>query len=375
MPNSTLKPLNGDAFAALCKAVLGNPDAKTVGFLYGAYCLGVDGFSRLAGTNKALSALPLNHVQLLLYIYNEHLFYLSTHGGKEGEGEGYVSYLVSAALDKYATNEHLSYQSVSFSNRFNPEISTISLYLNFILGMLSRYKKGDPANTLVVDVMNKAFQLCKCIVLLLTNGFPTEAFSTWRTLHENECILLALIRYGNPAVEGYLRHLTYAMAFRGGLGNKEKTDACFLEIKEGMHAAGLKSKDMKRFIEYGWLLNIPDISSVEDFKLNFRDGVERIAGLHAYSKVYEMSSELAHSSPLLIYSRKNYFHLVAMLNLYESFFRLEKVFSSLYLSNVDEGERNRYKALRQVYFPQLLAVHEILKARLKNLGKKVHTSA
>ena len=76
------------------------------------------------------------------------------------------------------------------------------------------------------------------------------------------------------------------------------------EIKEGMKDNDLKSKDMKRFIEYGWLSAIPDVKlgRIPDFKFNFRDGVERCANLRQYSKVYEMSSEIAHSSPLLIYS-------------------------------------------------------------------------
>ena len=100
---------------------------------------------------------------------------------------------------------------------------------------------------------------------------------------------------------------------------------------------------------------------------NFRDGVERCAGLRDYSKVYEMSSEIAHSSPLLIYSRKNYFYLVTLLNLYESFFRLEKIFSSLYLSTANENDRNQYLAMRKLYFGELLACYDLLKKRFVEL--------
>lgn len=370
-----------EAFKAVAHALFPKEKEETFDFLYGAYVYAVGGFKTLAENSKALSALPLNHVQLILYLYNEHRFYLLTHKGeiKEEDRESYTSYLISLSLDKYVTNEHLAYQNVAFSNRFSPEVSTISLYLNFILGMLGRYKKGEPERTLLVDVTNKAFSMCRCIVLLLNNGYETEAFSTWRTLHENECILTVLVRYGNPAIKSYLKHLTYAMAFRGGLGDKEKTDAAFLEIKEGMREAGLKSKDMKRFIEYGWLLSVPPEERGEEFKFNFRDGVERVAGLHDYAKVYEMSSEIAHSSPLLIYSRKTYFYLIASLNLYESFFRLEKIFSSLYLSSVSEEEKNRYLSLRKLYYPQLTAVFSFLKARFagfsKEKGKEPQTSA
>jgi hypothetical protein len=185
-----------------------------------------------------------------------------------------MAYLASVTLDKFFTNERLAYKMGTLTSKFSPSMSTLDLYLNFILGMLSRYKQGDPKETLVVDVMQKGFLMAKCITDLLTDGFETEAFSTWRTLHENECILHVIVKYGQPVIERYLKHLRYAVAFRGGIQSKEETDKVFLEIKEGMKEVGLKSKDMKRYIEYGWLLGIKDVMNVPDFKFNFRDGVE-----------------------------------------------------------------------------------------------------
>ncbi len=345
-------------------------------FLYRCYCDAIEGASDLRSSSDALSRVPINSLPLILYIINEHEFYCLNHPDKKVgelyEDEEYERLIISLAVDKYFTNEHLDFKMGTFANRFLVEISTISLYLNFILGMLSHYKQGDPKETLIVDIMNKGFSMAKCIVNLLTEGFETEGFSTWRTLHENECILAILVKYGQPVIERYLAHLRYAVAFRGGL-NKEETDATFIKIKEGMKEADLKSKDMKRYIEYGWLLAIPGVANNVEFKLNFRDGVERIAELRQYAKVYEMSSEIAHSSPLLIYSRKNYFYLITILNLYESFFRLEKVFSSLYLSTVKKEEQERYLAMRNLYFGELLAAYNLEKHRFEVLvssGKK-----
>ena len=187
--------------------------------------------------------MPINPVQLTLYLLYEHQFYLDTHSDRKLEDvekdEGYEQFLISVVLDKYFTNEHLSYRSGSFATRFIPEISTINLYLNFILGMLSRYKQGDPKETLVVDILQKGFSMAKCIVDLLTNGFETEAFSTWRTLHENECILQVIVKYGQPVIDQYLKHLKFALAFRGALPTKEETDKTFEEIKAGMVAIAL----------------------------------------------------------------------------------------------------------------------------------------
>lgn len=357
-------------FTALLKE-LHAPANTDVPFLYQCFSDAMDSSSSLKDQSPVIASMPVNPIQLILYLVNEHEFYLMSHPeSKESDiakKDEYEQLIVSLALDKYYTNEHLSYKSGSFVSRFVPEISTMNLYLNFILGMLNRYKQGDPKETLVVDILQKGFSMAKCIVDLLTNGFETEAFSTWRTLHENECILQVIVKYGQPVIDEYLKHLRFALAFRGALPSKEETDAAFVEIKDGMRQIDLKSKDMKRYIEYGWLLGIPNVMGIEGFKFNFRDGVERCAGLKDYSKVYEMSSEIAHSSPLLIYSRKNYFYLITLLNLYESFFRLEKIFSSLYLSTASPADQQQYVALRKLYFGELLACYSFAKKRFSDL--------
>jgi hypothetical protein len=346
-------------------------------FLYATFLYTLEGAKNLRQENQIVGSLAINPLQLTLYLVNEHVFYLYSHPDKTQadlvKDPAYQQFLGSVSLDKYFTNEHLAFHMGSFASRFNPSISTMNLYLNFILGMLSRYKNNDPKETLIVDILNKGFQMAKCVSSLLENGFETEAFSTWRTLHENECILQVIVKYGQPVIESYLKHMKYGMAFRGALATKEETDATFIEIKEGMRQVDLKSKDMKRFIEYGWLLGVPNVMQMEGFKFNFRDGVERVAGLNNYSKVYEMSSEIAHSSPLLIYSRKNYFYLITILNLYESFFRIEKIFSSLYMSTVVKEEQERYVKLRNLYYGELLAIYDYEKKRfaaLTSSGKK-----
>lgn len=348
------------------------PKTHDYAFLYQCFLDANDSEAGLRADNPLLAKMSFNPLQITMYLVNEHEFYLFTHpNAKEDDlikDEKYEQMLLSITLDKYFTNEHLFFRSGALVSRFNPEISTISLYLNFVLGMLSRYKQGDPKETLVVDILQKGFSMSQCIVDLLTNGFETEAFSTWRTLHENECILQVIVKYGQKVIDEYLKHLKYALAFRGALGSKEETDKTFENIKGEMKTLDLKSKDMKRFIEYGWLLGVPNVMAVEGFKFNFRDGVERLADLRQYAKVYEMSSEIAHSSPLLIYSRKNYFYLVTVLNLYESFFRLEKIFSSIYLSTVAEAEQKRYLDMRQLYFGELSACYDYEKRRFAALA-------
>lgn len=361
---------NARGYASLLKA-LKVPEELNYPFLEKVFLLTMQAYRDMR--QGGMGQFGVNVGTLSLYLVSEHAFYLQTHPdidrAKLYEDEQYQSFLASVSLDKYFTNEKLAFRMGSLTSKYSPLMSTLDLYLNFILGMLSRYKRNDPSQTLIVDVMNKGFQMAKCVASLLENGFETEAFSTWRTLHENECILHCLIKYGSKTIDSYLRHMRYALAFRGGVKSKEETDAIFADIKERMRARGLKSKDMKRFIEYGWLYAIDNVDGVENFKLNFRDGVQRMAGLSAYSRVYEMSSEIAHSSPLLIYSKKDYFFSLTLLSLYESFFRLEKIFASLYMSSVTPPEKERYLQLRQVYHRQLEEAYEFQKKKIASLGK------
>ena len=106
------------------------------------------------------------------------------------------------------------------------------------------------------------------------------------------------------------------------------------------------------------MLSIEDSKKIENFKLNFRDGLETLAGLHQYSQIYMTSSEILHSTPLLIYSNKKYFYYLTLLNLYESFFRIEEVFRNLFLPKMDDEQKKRYMDMRKLYFSQLISIHK-----------------
>ena len=152
--------------------------------------------------------------------------------------------------------------------------------------------------------------------------------------------------------------MQYSLVFKAGDTDNEINNQIFSKLKEELKIHNLKSKDLKKYIEYGWLLRLPDVSNDPNFKLNFRDGVETLAGLHDYSDIYMMSSEILHGSPMLIYSNKTYFHLLTIINLYESFFRIEKVFESLFFPKIDANARDKYLQMKNLYFSQLHSIHQ-----------------
>ncbi|HPY37982.1 MAG TPA: DUF5677 domain-containing protein [Bacilli bacterium] len=363
--------LSFEQFQDIYKA-LGVKESLDSHFLYDVYQNAMEGAKSIDEANLLGRVVPVNPIALILYIVNEHGYYLDIHPDAAQEAvikdEKYMQMIVSIALDKYYTNEHLSYKSKTILSRFSPGISTLNTYLNFVLGVLGRYSRNQPNETLIVDIMSKGFSMARAISDLLVSGFETEAFSTWRTLHEAECILLVLTKYGKPVIDKYLLHMNYAMAFRGLAGDKEKTDAIFTQIKGEMRTFDLKSKDMKRFIEYGWLLTVSALEKAEPVKLNFRDGLEKTAGLKRYAPIYEMSSEIAHSSPLLIYSRREYFMHLALVNVYESFFRLEKIFAEIYVRSISEAEKQRFLLMRKIYYGQLVSLHAQERAKIRKMA-------
>ena len=367
-----IKPLEKEQFDLIYENLGVNP-ALSKEYVFDCYNYAIGGAKALLDSNLLGRAVPINSVVLILYIVNEYGYYLEGHNVKSDDikdDEQIMSQIVSVSLDKYFTNEHLNFKNQSIVSKYSPVISTLDVYLNFILGVLKRYPKNNPQETLLLDMTYKGFSMAKAISELLVDGFETEAFSLWRTLHETECILTLLHKNGDPAIKSYLKHIDYALAYRGVLSSKEETDKVFVDIKSEMAALSLKSKDMKKFIEYGWLSAIPDFDKDIEFKFNFRDGVERLSGLHNYSKMYEMASEIAHSSPLLIYSRPFYYLHLTILLLYESFFRLEILFADFYLSRISKEEANRYMALRNLYYRGIQSLYEKEKQLFKALNQE-----
>ena len=356
--------LNKEEFLSVCKE-LGLPNKVNPEFVFKVYSLCIDNIENISKTLK-MPSLQINDRELILYIAHEHFYTISSSRIEDAtyleNDEQYITRTASLSMDKLLTNEHLTYKNLSFANRFSPTISTLELFINYALKTFnSKFLRNQPDQTLLIDMLDKCFQLMKCDLLLLINGFETEAFSTWRTIHESECILKLLFENRAKLEPTYLKHIEYSMAMKGAF-DKEKTDKIFIDIKSEMKKRDLKSKDIKKFIEYGWLYKITNGTS-ENLKLNFRDGVQKLAGLSDYSKVYEMSSEVTHSSPFLIYSRKNYFFIITLLNIYETFFRVEKIFTIIMSKTVSKQEFTSYKVMRDLYYSLLVSIYQIEKGK------------
>lgn len=341
---------------------LNNPHIVNRDLIYEIYVTASEGMSELIESNIIPSVGVISPLDVVYYCVGEYIYTTMGRGPEEQqkllENENFITSAASVVSDKYLSLSKFNHIEKKLANKYVPPISSINLYLNFMLNILHTYNKNDPKSTLINDLLIKSVSISRCILQLIIKGYETEAFSCWRTLHECECTLMLLDKYGDKLINRYLIHMQYGLVFKRNDNNDEHANKIFNDMKEEMRSYGLKSKDIKKYIEYGWLYAIPGTKDDPDFKLNFRDGLEKAAGLSAYSNAYENSSEIIHSTPMLIYSNKEYYYYITLLSLYESFFRLEKVFVSLFAKQVSEEQMANYNRIRKLYYSQLVAIHQ-----------------
>ena len=330
-------------------------------YIYDVYEMANEAIDYLVQQNEQIEVKEVNQFDLLIYCVGEYYYSVSNLNEEELKkfkaNEDYPSSMASVAADKYISLSVFNHAEKKLTNRFLPPASSLNMYINFMLNIVKGYKKNDPQSTLISDLLMKSLTISRCILENLLDGYETEAFSSWRTLHECECTLILLDKYGEPLINNYLKHMKFGLAFNDTMQDKDKQTEIFNNMKEEMRTHDLKSKDIRKYIEYGWLYPIVPKDD-ETFKLNFRDGLEKLAGLSSYAKRYEISSEIIHSTPLLIYSNKEYFYYMTLLSLYESFFRLEKVFVSLFSKRVSQEQMNKYSDMRNIYYSQLVIIHK-----------------
>ena len=344
-----------------------------VDYVYDIYDMAYDGLEELSG-DREIGTFSIDSTELISYIAGEFIYSTSLLKGESLQkflaNDSYKESMASVSADKYLSLSKYEHRENRFINKYLPPISSIHLYVNLMLNIVNTYPKKNPRNTLIIDLLNKSLSIAKSVIGLLCDGYETEAFAIWRTLHECECTLILLDKYGDVAINAYLKHMRFGLAYKGAFEDKEEESKVIQQIKDEMQLVGLKSKDMKKYIEYGWMNAIEDSKNIENFKLNFRDGLETLAGLHNYSGLYMTSSEILHSTPLLIYSNEKYFYYITLLNLYESFFRIEQVFTTLFFSRVGDEGKVRYMNMRNLYYAQLVNIHKRESIMFKQFNTK-----
>lgn len=251
----------------------------------------------------------------------------------------------------YRENE-LRTQSINDNSYpyYDPLVSTLSC-AGFVFEKINRpMTRFDPSYSLMNDLFETLFRKIIGASKMLELGLYPDAFVSWRTIHESECIIQLLISGGDRCRESYINHIAYNNYFRNPLGiySTEQLDNAFGVIKSEMKKHGLKSKDMKKFIEYGWLYDHPDWDDEDKTaKLNFRDGVERVAKHSEYAKIYELSSEITHSSAVFFYANDESCKDIAFHMIYQSCERIFWMYHD-YMNNYFKLNPKEDKIVKEV---------------------------
>ena len=300
--NNLSKPFDKETFLKGISAI-GLPEFFDADFCYDVYLLANEAIETLNESNIRIVTKDINQHAIVLYCAGEILYSIDNNPDNYAalKNEEVMNQMASVVADKYLSLSMFNHDQGKMTNKFLPPCSSLDVYVNFMLNIVNSYKKNDPRSTLITDLLNKSLSISRCILNLLVDGYETEAFASWRTLHECECTLILLDKYGEDLMNSYLKHMQFGLAFNNSIEDKAKQDQIFYSMKDEMRTHDLKSKDIKKYIEYGWMYAIPETNTDPKFKLNFRDGLEKLAGLESYNQRYELSSEVIHSTPLLIY--------------------------------------------------------------------------
>lgn len=354
MTNSNVPHLTKDEFLAYLRFFAKQASIED-DMLYALYTDAVNLLALHHETFKDLPTKPLDQGRLILYLLFDYEFRMNKLAPQDRllalEEDALYSRIVNMVVDKYGSMSYFKYDEGRLVTPYSMEISTIDVYTNFILLRITSLGEGQHEK-LFIELLRNAFSLCRTITGLLVDGFEKEALSVWRSLHELEAVLV-LIK-DQKVQMAYEEHIVYHAAFNNLL-HKEEGDRVFVKIKEELRKYNLKSKDTKRYIEYGWITHHPAFDETLH-KFNFRDGVQSLAGLEEARGVFQSASEVTHGSPLVLFSQRPQTLNLTLSALYRSFLTIEALFAALYERKGPANEVDIYLVIRQYYLEEINTV-------------------
>lgn len=272
----------------------------------------------------------------------------------------------------YKTIADNAYESFLYNNYdFKPEISIYDPVITKFSNLVSFLKNINtpiayykPEISLINDLFQTIFNQLSAFTILISSKLYPSALASWRSLHESECIIKVLIQNEKIKKE-YIKHIKYNNYLRNPSAyTKEELDKHFEILKEEMHIHDLKSKDMKKFIEYGYLYFTNNYKSDDtNFKLNFRDGLEYLADLNKYSKVYEGASQVVHSSSSYFYVNENFCKDLSLTLTYQTLIRVTNLYKT-YMNNYFKNNVEKSNQLNKLL--------DLVKNISKSLDEKIN---
>lgn len=264
---------------------------------------------------RALDGARLDEIVSYLYYY--HLFHTShlppeVVARVEGD-ERYRSQLVRDVAVYIVINEHLNVEKISNTSVYSPEIAAYNMACSYSLFVLGTLKGDDRRMNGINNLFKKSMITTKSVINLLAAGNSCDAVILWRHLHELECVLIVLNTKGDELFFQYVKHMEYF-----NMENNPNAEALQQRLSEECKAYGVKERNA--FINYGWLVHVEGFREGfgKEYRLNFKDGLQKIAGQSERHGAYSSASKILHPSAWVVTIRDDKFYKFTVFELYRS---------------------------------------------------------
>ncbi len=186
------------------------------------------------------------------------------------------------------------------------EYTPIVAFLNIIctnklqdIMTLGNYLNELERRDAYIALMQRSFITIKSMLKLISFGYYEDAIILWRSLYENDCVLRILAQNISEYTIKFFEH----GKFRALTGTMECDNLKKLEeeFNQELKKFNLTSRQKREFINFGWLLYIPDFKTGFDngnYQLNFKNGIAKYVGVGDSYTTYSQASEFVHATAL-----------------------------------------------------------------------------
>ena len=255
--------------------------------------------------------------EIVGYVFYYHLFqtsHLPAEVVKKIEAdEKYRAMLVHDVAVYIVINEHLNVEKISNTSACSPEIAAYNMACSYSLFVLGSFRGTDARMRGMSNLFKKAMITTKSVINLLAAGNSCDAVILWRHLHELECVLTVLGTKGEDLYFRYVRHMEYF-----DMENNPHKEELQQRLAEECKAYGVKERNA--FINYGWLVYVEGFKEGfgKEYRLNFKDGLQKMAGQSGRHAAYASASKILHPSAWVVAIRDDKFYKFTMFELYRS---------------------------------------------------------
>lgn len=251
------------------------------------------------------------------YVFYYHLFHTShlpaALVARIEKEDKYKEMLVRDVAVYIVINEHLNVEKYSNTSAYSPEIAAYNMACSYSLFVLGTFSGPDRRMNGINNLFKKALVTIKSVINLLAAGNSCDAVILWRHLHELECVLIVLNTKGDDLFFRYIQHMEYF-----DLETKPNAEELQRRLSEECKAFAVKERNA--FINYGWLVYVDGFREGfgKEYRLNFKDGLQKVAGQSDRHAAYASASKILHPSAWVVAIPDRKFYKFTLFELFRS---------------------------------------------------------